>query len=402
MLAVCSIKVRRWCHELAASPNGRHVMAPSEQALMVLDLPSLSKRWDVSGPSSTGVADEWQMHQRCWSADNQLVILWQTSVGISVAVYCPQAEAMVAVHEIKQGTEFSRLEMATAPHRQYAAVHFQEVAWQAQARDPTNCSGNQAVLLNLATGQIDRMFGTTARRSYFGCWSWAPSGLAVALTTNFEAERRYVQIWHAPSASVTYRARRPDIEHVWSPKGDVCILFCRLVIETVLHITESGSAAIEVPTEELKLLPSLSARVYEHHYRMEVSPCSKAVVGTNKRFPTFWRIKQWHLMLEQRMCKQACYTSTQTPDGSHLEQTIMSWCPGVPDACLFAELDGWDTLHMKCGKQSRTLAPVVVPHQDEGSCRALHWSPDGQNLAYVSYEDGPSQFIVFRFYSGQA
>ena len=91
--------------KLQQSPNGKMIMVQMYGgALLVLDLPTLSKRAEHPFPCGPSPASPWHADSTGWSPDNQPVLCWRTAVGISVALYAANDLSLLALHHIWQGT----------------------------------------------------------------------------------------------------------------------------------------------------------------------------------------------------------------------------------------------------------------------------------------------------------
>ena len=385
------------------SPNGKKILVlTSDHDLVVLDVPSLSNRTRIPPPEDAEPGLVLRLQGMSWTSDNQPIAIWQGHVRYNVTVYTAHDASLVSLYEVKahmlRTGVASSVCMAVAPGQPYLAMTFHETMG-------LHCS-KAASMLNLKTGQVHVLAQATAvGSSPVMEWHWAPSGLAMVIKYQIEAQV-VTNVWHAPSTSFVAPKPMPDLGYSWSPAGDICVLTRRSSIVMVLHIIATGIEVLEAPLGELVPPPRSLDDMPRYVYRgrpsalpcsFTFSQCSRAVIASGGDCIGPLCIKQWRLMLHQGRSERVHLVS-EPGEQPELEQPRIRWYPGAHRACVYAIQAGPCTIHIRQGAKAELVASVRMP-TDPGDVQELLWDPDGMQLACCITFDQLQCLMIRKFHS---
>ncbi len=380
------------------SLNGKKILVlGADHTLVMLDLPSLSNRVRISPPDSAGPSGVWSYQGMSWTSDNQPIVLWQSDTCLKLAVYTAHDASLVSLHEISRNklpvSAFTApVCMAVAPQQPYVAVTYAKMM-------DLHC-GHAASVLSLKTGQVHRLAEVTEIQDIPVACDWAPSGLALVLRYQVGA-KAVSNVWPAASAAFIAPEPMPDLDHAWSPNGEVCVLTRCSSIVMVLHSTEAGIEVWEAPLGELISPPralgdrGCMAGQPAHSCSFTISPCSRVGIASGCIGPVC--IKQWRFMLQQGRCERV-HLGPGPGEQPELERPRIRWCPGAQQACVCAIQAGPCTIHIRHCAKADTLASVPMP-AGSGFVQELLWAPDGMQLGYCMYLDGLQHLMFLNFHS---
>ncbi len=379
------------------SQDGKKILVlGANDVPVMLDLPSLSNRIRISPPGDAGPDGLWSFQDMNWTADNQPIACWVRDTCLILAVYAAHDASLVSLHEISRTmlpvSQFTAAVCTeVAPRQPYVAVTYAE---RMGLQDV-----HAASMLNLKTGQVHRLAQISFLLEAPVACDWAPSGLAMVLRYQAGAEM-VSNIWHAASASFLVDESMPDLDHTWSPTGDICALTRCSSIVTVLHITKAGIEVWDAPLGEQVPPPrargdDIDDMFMQPSCSFTISPCSKAVIASGGIGPEC--IKLWRFMLQQGRCERVHLVSGpgKQPDS---EEPCIRWYPCARHACVCAIQAGPCTIHIRHCAKAGFVASMPMP-AGLGLVQELLWAPDGMHLAYCIDLDQAQHPVILNFHA---